>query len=95
MSTSADHGMSERLRVRLSVAYDGTPFRGWARNAGVASVQETLEDALATVLRHPVELACAGRTDAGVHARGQVVSFDCDASRYDPERLCDALVSLC
>jgi tRNA pseudouridine38-40 synthase len=53
----------------------------------VPSVQETLEDALTTVLRRPVSLACAGRTDAGVHARGQVVSFDVDPVRFDPARL--------
>jgi len=60
---------------RLDLAYDGSGFRGYAANAGVRTVQGSLEDALATVLRHPVETAVAGRTDAGVHARGQVVSF--------------------
>lgn len=60
---------------RLDLAYDGTAFRGYAANAGVRTVQGILEDALALVLRVPVETAVAGRTDAGVHARGQVVSF--------------------
>ena len=60
---------------RLDLAYDGSGFRGWAANAGVRTVQGCLEDALAVALRHPVETAVAGRTDAGVHARGQVVSF--------------------
>src|SRR4030042_1779245 len=60
---------------RLDIAYDGSGFRGYAANAGVRTVQGSLEDALATILRHPVETAVAGRTDAGVHARGQVVSF--------------------
>jgi len=60
---------------RLDLAYDGSGFRGWAANSGVRTVQGCLEEALAVVLRHPVETAVAGRTDAGVHARGQVVSF--------------------
>ena len=60
---------------RLDLAYDGSGFRGWAANAGVRTVQGCLEDALALALRRPVETAVAGRTDAGVHARAQVVSF--------------------
>lgn len=60
---------------RLDLAYDGSGFRGYAANAGVRTVQGVLEDALSIVLRHPVETVVAGRTDAGVHARGQVVSF--------------------
>jgi tRNA pseudouridine38-40 synthase len=60
---------------RLGLAYDGSGFRGWAANAGVRTVQGCLEEALALALRHPVETTVAGRTDAGVHARGQVASF--------------------
>ena len=59
---------------RLDLAYDGSAFRGYAANAGVRTVQGALESALATILRRPVETSVAGRTDAGVHARGQVVS---------------------
>ena len=63
------------VRVRLTVAYDGTRFHGFAPNPGVATVGGTLAEALERVLRHPVELTCAGRTDKGVHAHGQVVDF--------------------
>ena len=63
------------VRVRLTVAYDGTRFHGFAPNPGVPTVGGTLAEALERVLRHPVELTCAGRTDKGVHAHGQVVDF--------------------
>ncbi len=75
----------------MRVAYDGGPFHGFARNPDVRTVQGDLETALAEVLRHPVTLSCAGRTDRGVHARGQVVSFDADAARFDAEGLARAL----
>ena len=61
--------------VRLDIEYDGSGFRGWARQPGLRTVQGELESALATVLREPVELTVAGRTDTGVHALGQVASF--------------------
>jgi len=67
------------VRIRIDVAYDGTDFKGWARQPGLRTVQETLELALTTALRVPsVAATCAGRTDAGVHARGQVVHVDVD-----------------
>jgi tRNA pseudouridine38-40 synthase len=62
--------------VRLDIEYDGAGFRGWARQPGLRTVQGELETALATVLREPVELTVAGRTDTGVHALGQVASFE-------------------
>ena len=62
------------MSARLTIEYDGSEFGGWARQPGVRTVQDTLEDALATVLRREVALAVAGRTDRGVHARGQVAS---------------------
>ncbi len=62
--------------IRLDIEYDGAGFRGWARQPGLRTVQGELEAALATILRAPVELTVAGRTDTGVHARGQVASFD-------------------
>ena len=64
------------VRVRMTVAYDGTGFRGFAANPGVRTVAGELSAALAKVLGHGVDLTCAGRTDAGVHAWGQVVHFD-------------------
>lgn len=62
----------------LTLAYNGALFAGFARQPGQLTVQGELEDALATVLRRAVETTCAGRTDAGVHARGQQVSFEVD-----------------
>jgi tRNA pseudouridine38-40 synthase len=61
--------------VRLDIEYDGSGFRGWAAQPGLRTVQGELEAALATVLREPVPLTVAGRTDTGVHALGQVASF--------------------
>ncbi|MGY1670053.1 tRNA pseudouridine(38-40) synthase TruA [Geodermatophilus sp. SYSU D00710] len=64
------------VRLRLDVAYDGTGFSGWARQPGRRTVQAELETALTTVLRAPVQLTVAGRTDTGVHATGQVAHAD-------------------
>ena len=65
------------MRIRMDLAYDGTDFHGWAGQPGLRTVQGTLEAALATLLRLPeVSVVCAGRTDAGVHARGQVTHLD-------------------
>jgi tRNA pseudouridine38-40 synthase len=64
------------LSARLTLEYDGSDFAGWARQPGLRTVQEEVERALATVLRRDVVLTVAGRTDRGVHARGQVASHD-------------------
>ncbi|GEM33013.1 tRNA pseudouridine synthase A [Nocardia neocaledoniensis NBRC 108232] len=66
----------ETLRVRLGISYDGTDFTGWARQPGLRTVQGTLEESLSKVFREPIQLTVAGRTDAGVHAEGQVAHFD-------------------
>ena len=63
-------------RVRLDLAYDGTGFSGWARQPGRETVQQRVEDALSDICGRPVAVHCAGRTDAGVHARGQVAHAD-------------------
>jgi tRNA pseudouridine38-40 synthase len=80
------------VRIRLDVAYDGTDFRGWAMQPGHRTVQGELTAALHTVLRVPddtVQVVCAGRTDSGVHARGQVAHCDLpDDVRMPPESLC-------
>jgi tRNA pseudouridine38-40 synthase len=65
--------------VRLDIEYDGSGFRGWARQPSLRTVQGVLEAALAQVLREKVQLTVAGRTDTGVHALGQVASFDTEA----------------
>ena len=76
------------MRIRIDLSYDGTDFRGWATQPGLRTVQGTLESALATVLRLPaVAVVCAGRTDTGVHARGQVVHVDLDDLGDLDERL--------
>ena len=67
------------IRLRLLVAYHGAGFHGFALQPGVRTVGGALAGALERHLRHTVELTCAGRTDAGVHAWGQVVSFDARA----------------
>jgi tRNA pseudouridine38-40 synthase len=78
--------------IRLTIAYDGTGFRGWARqrDPGVRTIEAEVAEVLGRVLREDVRLSVAGRTDAGVHARGQVVSF-ATSSRRTPEQIRTAL----
>ena len=64
--------------IRLVVEYDGTTLAGWQRQANGPTVQQHLEEALETMLQHPTPVAGASRTDAGVHARGQIASFHTD-----------------
>ncbi|MBD8527985.1 tRNA pseudouridine(38-40) synthase TruA [Pseudomarimonas arenosa] len=71
------------MRLALAVEYDGTDFLGWQRLSHGRTVQAELESALSRVANHPIEVVCAGRTDSGVHASGQVVHFDSDAERSD------------
>lgn len=83
------------VRVKLVVAYDGTGFAGMAPNPGVKTVGGTLVTSIERVLRHPVRLSIAGRTDAGVHAWGQVVSFDAAADGLDVESLQRSVNRMC
>ena len=76
--------------LSATVSYDGAPFHGFARQEGLLTVQGCIEDALQVLFRRPVATVCAGRTDAGVHARGQVVSFDVEADELAGRNL-DAL----
>ncbi len=80
-------GGRDEASYRIVVAYDGTDFRGFAaQSAAVRTVGGVLADAVAQVVRRDVDLVCAGRTDAGVHASGQVVSFAAE-SGLDTERI--------
>lgn len=70
-------------KVALGIEYQGSNYYGWQRQREVRSVQSCLELALSKVANHPVEVFCAGRTDAGVHATGQVLHFETTAQRAD------------
>jgi len=75
------------VRLRLDLGYDGTGFSGWAVQPGLRTVQGVLEDALSTLFRAPrVPVVVAGRTDAGVHANGQVCHCDVDRASWDGQR---------
>lgn len=70
--------------MRLDISYNGREFAGWARQKGLRTVQGELEQVLSTIMRTPLEITCAGRTDAGVHARGQVAHLDARLDDWDP-----------
>src|SRR5690606_32036567 len=85
-ATWPDPGGGVRMRYALGVEYDGSGLSGWQRlgkpgTEAPPTVQQMLEEALSSVADAPVDTVCAGRTDAGVHARCQVVHFDSDAAR--------------
>jgi tRNA pseudouridine38-40 synthase len=69
------------MRIALGIEYDGSRFLGWQTQSGGGAVQDALEGALGAIAGAPVASVCAGRTDRGVHARGQVVHFDTDGAR--------------
>ncbi len=69
------------MRLAMGVEYDGSRFSGWQIQNGQRTVQEAVQQALARVADHPVRVVCAGRTDTGVHATGQVIHFDTGAQR--------------
>jgi tRNA pseudouridine38-40 synthase len=91
---SEDMSKAADKSVALTVAYDGSPFHGFARQPGLETVQGRLERALQTALRRPVETTGAGRTDAGVHALGQVVSFDGADGDPEPDRIRRSVTAL-
>lgn len=66
--------------IRLDISYDGTRYQGWQRQAGSANtIQGKIEQALSRILEKPTEISGSGRTDAGVHAKGQVANFHCES----------------
>ena len=73
----------DQQRIAIAVEYNGSQFHGWQRQTkpAVPTIQQCLEQALSSVADHPVSLTCAGRTDAGVHAVGQLAHFDVSVSR--------------
>ncbi len=75
------------MRYALGLEYDGAGFCGWQRQTHSPSVQASVEDALSTVADHQITVTCAGRTDTGVHARGQVIHFDSAARRSERQWL--------
>jgi tRNA pseudouridine38-40 synthase len=77
-------------RYCLKLEYDGTPFAGWQRQADALSVQQVVEEAIERMSGEKVAIQAAGRTDSGVHALGQVVSFDL-SREWDPFRIREAL----
>jgi tRNA pseudouridine38-40 synthase len=69
------------VRIAVGIEYDGSAYAGWQAQASLATVQQVAEQALGRIAAEPVSLTCAGRTDAGVHAHGQVAHFDTRALR--------------
>src|SRR6266704_696901 len=92
-------------RYKMTLAYRGTRYHGWQQQpmldsykgpvveagAGIPTIQETLWRAMTPVLRHPVKLSGSSRTDAGVHAKGQIVHFDTDQLQIPPEGMRQAI----
>ncbi|HLS88999.1 MAG TPA: tRNA pseudouridine(38-40) synthase TruA [Sphingobacteriaceae bacterium] len=90
---SGTRGKGERRRIKMLVAYDGTDYHGFQVQPGMRTVQAVLEEALGRLAGHPVQVTPAGRTDAGVHAGGQVVHWDLYGS-IPVDRLVTALRGL-
>lgn len=86
---------SEKVRFFARLGYDGEPFHGFAVNRDVRTVAGDLEEALATILQEEVTVVCAGRTDAGVHALGQVIHFDTTNRQVPAQRIHKSLNGLC
>lgn len=84
------------MKMKATVAYNGSGFHGFAVNRDVRTVAGDLEAALNTIFGQPITITCAGRTDKGVHGRGQVISFDVpDDSTVTPHRIEQSLNGLC
>lgn len=79
------------MRYVMKIAYDGASYAGWQRQKNAISVQETLENAIMAALGVDVRVTASGRTDAGVHAAGQVCHFDSDTLTVPPEKMPDCL----
>ncbi|MGH3907993.1 MAG: tRNA pseudouridine(38-40) synthase TruA [Pseudonocardiaceae bacterium] len=94
MEPAAPAGDGGLLRYRLDIRYDGAGFSGWARQPNRRTVQGVLEDALRLLLRIPAALTVAGRTDAGVHATGQVAHLDVPPGALPPDQLARRLARL-
>jgi tRNA pseudouridine38-40 synthase len=71
------------MRIALGIEYDGTNYFGWQKQKNLQTIQEKVEKAVSKIANQKIEIVCAGRTDAGVHALGQVIHFDTDAVRSD------------
>lgn len=82
------------MRIRLDVSYVGTRFVGWQRQPNGLTVQADLEEILGNIYGHRIVVTGAGRTDSGVHARGQVAHFDTDKDRPSPDQICAILNKL-
>lgn len=89
-----DENSKSPFTLALTISYDGAPFAGFARQPGLPTVQGSIEAACSTSLRRSVATTGAGRTDAGVHALGQVVSFDAVGDEPDADRLRRSLNAL-
>ena len=79
------------MRYVLKIAYDGTAYAGWQRQKNALSVQEALENAVLSALHEDIRVTASGRTDAGVHAAGQVCHFDSNTITIPPEKMPDCL----
>lgn len=91
--SNGDLKKGTKKNYKLVLEYDGTNYHGWQRQKGVLTIQEVVETRLAIMTQAPVRLLGAGRTDAGVHARGQVANF-LSETKISPERLLRGLNSL-
>lgn len=78
-------------RYRLTIEYDGRPYVGWQRQDNGLGVQEVVEDAVKAFSGEEVRVFCAGRTDAGVHARAQIAHFDLSTDRFSADKVRDAI----